>query len=86
MTFYRIGWFLFLANDLSTDLEIETENGSNNSNENEVGNELTIHRNGIPMFKGTNDKKSGAENREKSRKKNRKAIQDEAVQEKTKKG
>ena len=56
------------------------------SNENEVGDELTIHGNDIPKFKGTNDKKSGAENREKSRKKNRKAIQDEAVQEKTKKG
>merc|ERR1712008_626125 len=37
--------------------------------------------NGVPMFKGTNDKKSGAENGEKSKKKKRKAIEDEAVEE-----
>ena len=43
--------------------------------------ELTVHQNGIPMFKGTNDKKSGAENGEKSKKKKRKAIEDEAVEE-----
>ena len=53
---------------------------------NEVGDKLTGHRNGIPMFKGTNDEKSGVENRQKSKKKKRKAIQDEAVQEKIKKG
>ena len=68
------------------DLENEKEYGSNNSNENEVSEELTVHRNDTLMFKGTKDKKSGAKNHEKSKKKNCKAIQDEAVQEKTNKG
>jgi len=67
--------------DDGTDDSNSKENGHKKSNENEVGDELTVHRNGMPMFKGTNDKKSGAENGEKSKKKKRKAIEDEAVEE-----
>ena len=67
--------------DDGTDDSNGKENGHKNSNENEVGDELTVHRNGIPMFKGTNDEKSGAENSKKSKKKKRKAIDDELVEE-----